>query len=329
MEPATALPPPAAPGMRASFDHSVATSPASTPSPRPHITVCVCTYRRPQLLRRLLDSLLKLSPSAPFTFSVVVADNDAAQSAEETVRAFSAQAPFPVVYGVEPEQNIALVRNRALSLATGDFVAFIDDDEFPDPDWLIQLHATCEQTGASGVLGPVRPHFDQPPPDWIVKGRLCDRPEHPTGTVLRWSQGRTGNVLFRRAILPDLDPPFRAEFGTGGEDQDFYRRAMECGAKFTWCNEAIVYETVPPSRCRRRYMLKRALLRGRNSLKHARGRGAMIAKSLVAVPLYLLSLPVSLLRGHHRFMQTSVRLCDHLGRILTILRINPVSERDM
>lgn len=298
-------------------------------NPVPHITVCICTYRRPEMLRRLLDSLAQLTPADRFTLSVVVADNDAAESAAETVRTFSAQASFPVVYGVEPQQNIALVRNRALSLAEGEFVAFIDDDEFPDADWLIRLHETCERTGASGVLGPVRPHFDQPPPEWIVKGRLCDRPEHPTGTPLQWGQCRTGSVLFRRSILTNLEPPFRPEFGTGGEDQDFFRRAIEAGGTFVWCNEAVAYETVPASRCRRRYMLKRALLRGRNSLKHARGRGLMIAKSLIAVPLYLLSLPVTLLGGHHWFMQISIRLCDHLGRLLTLFRLNPVSEREM
>jgi hypothetical protein len=70
-------------------------------------------------------------------------------------------------------------------------------------------------------------------------------------------------------------------------------------------------------------MLRRALLRGRNSLKHPKGRWALIAKSLIAVPLYLISLPVTLLRGHHWFMKVSIKLCDHLGRILTLLGVNP------
>jgi succinoglycan biosynthesis protein ExoM len=294
-----------------------------------HITVCVCTYRRPRLLQRLLESLTRQDTSGSFTISVVVADNDAAQSAREVVAEFAATAALEVVYCVEPRQNIALVRNKALECARGELIAFIDDDEFPEEDWLARLREVCDQHSVAGVLGPVKPHFEDDPPAWIINGGFCERPEYITGTILEWWQGRTGNVLFRREILQGVEQPFQPKFGTGGEDQDFYRRMMERGCVFIWCNEAVAYETVPPARWKRSYMFKRALLRGRNSLKHSKNRGAMIGKSVVAVPLYLLSLPVTLLGGHHWFMRNSVKLCDHLGRILTLLGINPIWEREM
>ncbi len=248
-----------------------------------HITVCVCTYHRPAFLLRLLESLAHQQTSDLFTFSVVVADNDAAQSARDVVVKFAARASFPVVYCVEPRQNIALARNKAIEMALGQFVAFIDDDEFPAENWLVQLRQACADDRVAGVLGPVKPHFEEAPPAWIVKGGFCDRPEHATGTVLQWWQARTGNLLFRREILQGIEQPFRPEFGTGGEDQDFYLRMMDRSCVFIWCNEAVAYETVPPARWKRSYMLRRALLRGRNSLKHARGRGIMIGKSIVAV----------------------------------------------
>jgi succinoglycan biosynthesis protein ExoM len=294
-----------------------------------HVTICICTYRRPRLLRRLLESLAHQRVSGLFTYSVVVADNDAAESARDVVMDFAAAAALEVEYCVEPRQNIALVRNKALAHARGEFVAFIDDDEFPAADWLGQLREVCERYSAAGVLGPVKPHFDDAPPAWIIKGGFCDRTEHPTGTVLQWWQGRTGNVLFRREILQGVELPFQPKFGTGGEDQDFYMRMMERGCVFIWCNEAVAYETVPPARWKRSYMLKRALLRGRNSLKHSKGRRTMVGKSIIAVPLYLLSLPMTLLGGHHWFMKYSVKLCDHLGRLLTIIGANPVREREM
>src|SRR5688572_11748429 len=249
---------------------------SSSGSPEPgrsqHICVCTCTYRRPELLRRLLEKLEHQATGGLFTFSAVVADNDAMRSAESVVMEIASRSRIQIIYCSEPRKNIALVRNRALEHARGDFIAFIDDDEFPADDWLAQLFATCESSSASGVLGPVRPHFDRPPPDWLLKGRFCERPEHKTGTVMEWIQCRTGNVLFRRSILEDAVPPFREEFGTGGEDQDFFRRMGEKGFIFVWCNEAIAYETVPPGRWTRSYMFKRALLRGRNVLKHPSGR---------------------------------------------------------
>ena len=110
---------------------------------------------------------------------------------------------------------------------------------------------------------------------------------------------------------------------------DFLKRMSERGCRFVWCNEAAVYETVPPARWKRSYMLKRALLRGKNILKHPTGRFQLLATSAVAVPIYLLTLPVTLIAGQHVFMKYSIKLSDHLGRLLAIVGMNPVSERDL
>jgi glycosyltransferase involved in cell wall biosynthesis len=294
----------------------------------PHTTVCICTFRRPSYLKRLLEKLQQQSTRGAFSFSVVVCDNDARQSAASIVSAVRESGTMDISYCWEPRQNIALARNKALEQARGDFVAFIDDDEFPAAGWLEALVSACETYAADGVLGPVRPHFASPPPDWIVKGRLCQRPEHKTGRTMAWNECRTGNLLFRRRILERTTQPFRAEFGTGGEDTDFFMRLTQQGCAFIWSNEAIAYETVPPCRYTRRYMIKRALLRGRNILKLPVGRFALLARSLVAVPLYCMALPVLLLLGQHWFMRYCVKLCDHLGRLLAILGINPVGERE-
>ena len=104
-----------------------------------HITVCICTFHRPQSLHRLLDMLIRQHTVDAFTFSIVVADNDAGQSAKEIVAEFSEATTVDVDYFVEPEKNIALVRNKAIEHARGEFIAFIDDDEFPVENWLLNL----------------------------------------------------------------------------------------------------------------------------------------------------------------------------------------------
>ena len=294
-----------------------------------HITVCICTYQRPAWLKRLLEALEKQETSNLFTFSVVVADNDAARSGEEVVLSFASRSHLQVNYCREPIRNIALARNQAIKHAHGDFIAFIDDDEFPNRDWLAQLLQTCDKYNSAGVLGPVRPHFAETPPKWLLAGRFCERPEQPTGTVMAWSASRTGNVLFRRSILAGVVNPFDPEFGTGAEDKDFFMRMNQRGHVFIWCNEAIVFETVPPARWTRSYMFKRALLRGRNVLKHRDVRNKLILKSIVAAPLYSLILPLTLLFGQRVFMIYGVRLCDHLGRLLTVIGVNPIHERDV
>jgi succinoglycan biosynthesis protein ExoM len=290
-----------------------------------HITVCICTFRRPQMLAALLHKLAHQSTQGLFDYSISIADNDRAWSAQATVERAQATSSISITYGMEPEQNIARARNKAVSVARGDFLAFIDDDELPGDDWLLQALRYCLDAKVDGMLGPVRPQFEMTPSDWLVKGRFFERPEPTTGHRLTWRETRTGNVLLRRELLHKLDGPFNVNFGNGGEDQEFFKRLIEHGAVFAWCNEAPVYETVPSERCTRSYLLKRALQRGQSEKTLTDMRG--IIKSLVAVPVYALMLPWLLLAGQHHFMHYLIRLCDHLGKLLGLLGMRPTGER--
>lgn len=280
-----------------------------------HISVCICTYKRPELLRRLLVAIGAQDTGGLFTYSVVIADNDRLESARVLVAELAAVAPIPIVYCIEPRQNIALARNKVIEHASGDYVAFIDDDETPPRDWLRRLLTAMRHYGADGVLGPVVPLFHAPPPEWIRRGKLFDRPSPPSGTWLHWKQTRTGNVLLRRNIFDDHANRFRPECSGGGEDVDFFRRMIAKRMRFVWCAEAGVEEFVPAQRCRRSYLLKRALLRGR--ALHNRGWRALV--SLAAVPIYALALPFVLFCGQHVFMRYLIKECDHLGRLLTLV----------
>src|SRR5258708_4616285 len=172
-----------------------------------HISVCICTYKRPQFLGRLLRELADQQTDGLFTYSIVVADNDHLQSAKPAVTEFARTSSLSIDYYVEPQQGIPLVRNRAIENAQGNYIAFIDDDEFPIKNWLLTLLKACDDYGVDGVLGPVKRQFDEPPPDWVSKGNFYERRTFRTGTVLHWKHGRTGNVLLKRRILASGDPP--------------------------------------------------------------------------------------------------------------------------
>lgn len=112
-------------------------------------------------------ALQRQNTSAGFTFSIVVADNDANQSARAVVEECARTATIDIRYCVETHQNIALARNQAIRQCCGEFVAFIDDDEWPADNWLSLMIKTCETCCADGVLGPVLPDFDElPQPGW-------------------------------------------------------------------------------------------------------------------------------------------------------------------
>jgi succinoglycan biosynthesis protein ExoM len=73
------------------------------------------------------------------------------------------------LHGTTPEYRW---RNKAIENATGDFVAFIDDDEFPTAGWLWNLFTACSAYDVAGVLGPVRPHFSHPRRRGLLSGWL-------------------------------------------------------------------------------------------------------------------------------------------------------------
>jgi succinoglycan biosynthesis protein ExoM len=290
-----------------------------------HVAVCVCTYKRPQLLKRLLEKLCQQETEGQFSCSVVVADNDVSRSAEQVVSEFARTSGMAVTYCVEPRRGISPTRNKAVDEATGDFIAFIDDDEFPSERWVHNLLKTCTEYGVDGVLGPVKEHFDEAPPTWVVKGNFFQRPTYPTGTVLDWMNTRTGNVLLRTDLFEGIAEPFRPKFRSG-EDQDFFRRMIEKGWVFIWCNEAPVYETVPPERWKRTYLLRKALLFGSMWAVRDSVPPREVLKSVIAVPAYVAALPFAFVLGQHRFMTLLVKLCHHLGKLLSLVGINPIAD---
>jgi glycosyltransferase involved in cell wall biosynthesis len=272
-----------------------------------------------------LEHLRGLETDDLFDYSIVVADNDRGKTARATVEEFARTVTLQVTYCVEPEQNISLARNKALEFAQGDHVAWIDDDEFPSKDWLLIFFKALQKYQSDGVLGPVKPVFETRPPEWITKGRFFEKPRRVTGLKLRWNQTSTANVLIRRQILDGLKAPFRLEFGSGLEDVDFFRRMMQAGRTFVWCDEAIVSEIIPPTRWKRRYLIRRALLRGRNG-HHFAGFQSVV-KSVIAVPLYLFLLPFLLLAGQHLFVRFLMKTGDHVGKLCGVLGLKIMGEK--
>lgn len=264
-----------------------------------------------------------------FDYSIVVVDNDSAESARQIAESCARQSKIPISYYVEAEQNIALARNKAVENAKGDFVAFIDDDEFPNEDWLLNLYRTFYEYGADGILGPVKPHFEEEPPRWVIRGKLWERESFQTGTIVRNPKyTRTGNVLLSRKLFDGKDSLFDPLFGkTGGEDVDFFRRMIQKGNVFVWCNEASVKEYISPQRFKRSFFLKRAFLRGVANSQKIQFFSFDVFKSAVAFVLYTLALPALLLSRHDLFMKYLIKDCDHLGKLLALCGLKVVKER--
>lgn len=227
------------------------------------ISICICTFRRPQLLARLLQAIV-LQDTAGQQLEVVVVDNDPSASAAPVLQQVRQEGyPYRLKTHHHATPNIAAARNAAVHAAEGEWLLLIDDDEAPDPGWIAHMWQTRQQTGADAVFGPVLPRYVDGTAGWLIAGRYFERPRFATGTWIGIGDARTGNVLLRRALVMQVEGPFDLAFGrTGAEDTMLFRDLQRHGAAFIWCDEATVTEEVPLQRANVGWLLRRSYRMG-------------------------------------------------------------------
>ncbi len=262
------------------------------------VAIAIPTFRRPQGLARLLDAVGRLQTDAKLR--ILVADNDAerTEGIETVERLNSRSYRWPLEVISVPERGIAQARNALVAhvLDTYDieYLAMLDDDEWPEADWLEAFLAVARVTGADALHGAVIPEFEAKPGRWAEACRGLSPWRAETGPIGMIHS--TSNVLIRRAALealcrPHFDPRFAL---SGGEDKDFFTRLVKAGARFAWADGAIVRAHVPASRSTPGWALRRAFRIGNSDMrvfiKHetnilARLReAAKIAGALLASP---------------------------------------------
>lgn len=298
-----------------------------------HISVCICTYRRNQMLENLLRKMASQETGGLFDLSVVVVDNDAAGPARELVSKLQSNLCLNITYSIEPVQTIPAARNHALRLAEGNYIGIIDDDEFPPHHWLLTMYRAIQTFNVDGALGPVHPFFEKQPPVWLIKSRFCERPVYRTGTLLLWEQTRTGNVLLKKDVFDKHHLCFDLKCTTSGSDKEFFREAMQVGCRFIAVKEAPVYEIVPPERQTKIYYLKRAMIQASNERKfreiHLKGLSKFLipTKTVVALIFYTMMLPFSFLIGSHAVMFYTEKGIYHLSWLFAMFGIDLAKKR--
>ncbi len=287
------------------------------------ISLCIATYRRPVRLRALLNDVVaqQRPPS-----EIIVVDNDAAGSARSVIeQRRRLGTPCPIHYSIQPAKNISLTRNRTVELASGDWLAFIDDDERAPATWLRQLFDAAERYETDGVLGPVIPVVPNDAPSWI-RSSFYAWARMQTGDAVPRNRLRFGNVLLRASLLKQQVGPFDPAYGlTGGEDGDLLSRLVNDGARIVWCDQAVVHEPVESSRLLLRWLLRRALRGGQDFARHTfagryrhistRSRSLFFLRSLaqllLAVGLMLVCLPF----GRHRVVFWLLKAAANAGKL--------------
>jgi succinoglycan biosynthesis protein ExoM len=316
-------------------DHRGAAQPlrakaAASSDQRPSVGICILTYKRNRQLLALLSGISRLEPPAA-DVRVVVVDNNPDSCARVIVDQFreswmSAGGLWPIEYVAEPHRGIARARNCAVAAcADADFVAFIDDDEVPEADWLANLFDVQTASRADVVVGRVLSRYDTPPPQWVIAGDYLERPRRATGTRVGWAI--TGNVLIARHLLDRYSPPFEERFNlSGGEDTHFFMRAHDDGALMVSADDAIVFEDIPSERTTWRSIMRREYRRGNtlslcmldlhpSLIRRVRRTGQGVYRILQGLGLFLL-VPVA---GRANIYRAAHRLCLGAGLLTGLL----------
>ena len=214
------------------------------------IAICICTFRRPEGLRNALEHVAKLSFDGELT--VVVADNDAAGEGLGVCKQLAADFRWPILSTAVSDSGISYSRNAAATLAltvNPDFVAFLDDDDWPEPEWLTELLRVQEQQDADAVGGPTLSVFPENTPESAKQNQYFGADLGlPDGSACQLEAA--GNFLIRTSALKQLGPEFfhPAFAQSGGEDLAFFMSLKKHNAKMHWATNAVMNESVRAGR---------------------------------------------------------------------------------
>jgi succinoglycan biosynthesis protein ExoM len=229
-------------------------------------SVCIATYKRSQLLRKLLDSILLQNLPDNVKLQVIVVDNDMEKSAEHIVKEYENRDNIIFEYFVQPEKNISLTRNLAVNNSKGKYLLFIDDDEEADKNWISNNIDALNKYNADGVFGSVIPLFHDRTPGWMKEGNFFTKDCPPTGHTAVYT--RTSNCLIKADLIKSEQGPFDPAYGiTGGEDTHLFTRLIRKGANFISSKEAIVTEFIPPERTTIKWLFKKSFQTGNTATR--------------------------------------------------------------
>ncbi len=227
------------------------------------LAICICTHQRPAGLLRLLKSLETLAGQVQFAIFVV--DNHQDAEGLKVIEEIQKSGYSVAIQGEQVlDGGISQARNHVLQMAinaNAQFVAFIDDDEWPEASWLDELMRVQAIDDADAVGGPTKAVFEAD-----ISNAFASCPYYgadlnlPDNAICELQA--CGNVLLKLQTIAKLGQPyFDPALGqSGGEDLKFFMRLKAAGLNMRWAAQATVFETVPPSRSTLKWLKHRVAL---------------------------------------------------------------------
>jgi glycosyltransferase involved in cell wall biosynthesis len=292
----------------------------------PTLSVVIITYRRADCVRTNLQHLAKQT-RPPLQVLIVDGSEDERTAAVTAEFAFATYLRNPRGAG-----NMTSSRNAALPHVTSDVIAFLDDDAYPEPEYIESLTAFCA-AHPDVLLGCARTLNGEPDEENVGVdrlGRMLD-----DGTILGFfaadpgrdveiDHGIGATMWMRRTLIDELDG-FR-EFFTGvsgvREDADVFLRAKALGRQAWFVRAAVATHVAAPQAKGRRLDLRYQHWTARNHALLLIANFGMLSRTF-ARSLFG-AIPKNLSYGgawYRRVVRTSVIVLGYLRGMLVAARL--------
>ena len=217
------------------------------------------------MLRGTLRSVVSQQTGGEFSYEVVVVDDASTDATSGVIREIARSSPVPVRYILGEGRGAGGARNRGVSEAQGEWIAFTDDDQLAETDWLRELLTTARRTNADCVGGIMLLKLNPEELSQIpLPCRGCLR-ETVATLEARKHDGKnfplTGNSLVKREVFDHVGW-FDESMTLGGEDLDFFRRVRRAGLEVWQTLRAVLHHLIPPYRLEKDYLRWNALRNG-------------------------------------------------------------------
>lgn len=266
----------------------------------PSISVIIATYTRAALLDECLQhlALQRFRPGD----EVIVVDNDSRDDTQQIVQRHQTRFPITLrlLFEATPGKTHALA--RALDVAAGDVLGFLDDDVNVEADWLDVVRETMGDPDIALMGGRVVPRWDPSVPQWMRAapaeharlGAPLGLLDYPRDVVQL--AGRTvlgANMAVRRETFNAVGG-FAAHLGKlrgtllSGEDHELCLRVQRAGFRAVYVPAAVVHHWVPAERARVRYFVNWFYWSGiTNAILDEDSGAAAKGRTVRGLPLYL------------------------------------------
>ena len=132
------------------------------------ISVVICTFNRAESLRRTLDSLVAMRVPSDLVWEIVVVNNNSTDHTDDIIGEYIDRLPVRREFELRPGKSNAL--NRAIDVAKGDYLVWVDDDVLVDAGLLTAYVEAFRRWPEAAVFGGrIRPRYEAPVEKWVMQ----------------------------------------------------------------------------------------------------------------------------------------------------------------